>query len=403
MSDAEAAAFGESVMGLLTAALQDTIEVDCLEVMAQEYDRPCVGAVIPRYLQTDDENNTTTTQNDYYCGVSWMDASEKCNYPCPSMSDTDCPMISSGQNTSCFAATGCSSKQQLPSSTSLDLEVKMCGIYIPEIGEVLITPSDFENDIINIVATREKQIVNVVASSSDFFHAITGIAALANDAIAEAPSSVPSDAPTRPGDVAIETYIDAKPTGSYGLFFSVRTNANISTVLLTGMSFVTPHDGLVEYEVYTRLGPWDGYEGVLSAWDLLARGQTTGRGPVEFTPVLNEVPEDDDLGFLGFSPVHIPGDGGMRSFYVTLTKTFTMEDKVAVPIYFSSSLVEENEGLANYATVTINEELEILEGDGVLGRHFSGSIRCLYISRKGQLHTHTILMPITFLRISCSK
>lgn len=364
MSEDEAAAFGESMMKVLTNALGGSIEIDCLEVLEQEYDRPCVGAVIPRrQLQEDDTN---ATKNDYYCGVTWFDASEKCNSPCPSMMDEDCPSYN-GQNTSCFAATGCASNQ--PEFTSLDLEVQMCGVYIPEIGQVLITPSDLENDIIGIVTQREKQIVNVVASSSDFFSAITGVAALANDMIVETPSSMPSDAPTRPGDVAIETYIDAQPSGSYGIFFSVRTNANISSILLTGMSFVTPHDGMLEYEVYTRLGTFADYVGIMNAWDLIARGQTIGRGPVDFTPVLNEVPEDDDLGFLGFIPVHVPGDGGMRSFYVTMTKTFTMEGKVAVPLYFSSSLVMENEGVATYATVTSNEELEILEGDGVLGKY----------------------------------
>jgi hypothetical protein len=82
---------------------------------------------------------------------------------------------------------------------------------------------------------------------------------------------------------------------------------------------------------------------------------------------LEDVPTDDDLGYLGFTSLHVPGGGGVRSFHVTLTDRYAMEDGSPVPLSFSSSLVEESECARVYEVVERTEELEIVEGDGVLG------------------------------------
>eukprot|EP00956_Cyclotella_meneghiniana_P008744 scaffold11945_cov59-Cyclotella_meneghiniana.AAC.5 len=132
------------------------------------------------------------------------------------------------------------------------------------------------------------------------------------------------------------------------------------------MSFLTPHTGLLEYEVYSRLGDHANYQGYNYEWDLIAKGQTFGQGSKDYTPVLNEEVDDDSLGYVGFTPIHVPGNRGLRSFYITLTKKTADEKGNPIPLYFSSSLVPENDGKKVYGSVISNEELEILEGDGVL-------------------------------------
>lgn len=136
------------------------------------------------------------------------------------------------------------------------------------------------------------------------------------------------------------------------------------------MSFLTPHTGLLEYEVYSRLGDHANYQGYNYEWDLIAKGETVGQGSKDYTPVLNEEVDDDSLGYLGFTPIHVPGNRGLRSFYITLTKKTADEKGNPIPLYFSSSLVPENDGKKVYGSVISNEELEILEGDGVLGMSY---------------------------------
>ena len=339
----------KSVRGVVEEALNG-MDVDCMEVLGQEYDPPCVLAVMD-----DRDLQNSNGDNDYYCGTSWSDASDTCIHPCPTQSDEECP-----SNTNCFAATNCIHRS---SSTSLVLEVKVCSVYIPQSNSILITPSDFENELIDIVSSREQQTINAITASSAYFTALTGVAALSNEAVAETPSNMPSEPPTRPLEVSIETYLDARPSGSYGLYFSIQTLVNVSTVVLKGMSFLTPHEGLVEYEVYTKLGEHDGSQGLGYQWEMIASGETLGRGPGEYTPVLKESATEN---YLGWTPVHVPGNRGMRSFYITMTDQYKMEGLQAVPISFSAPIDALNDGLKKYDVITSNEELEILEGDGVL-------------------------------------
>jgi hypothetical protein len=353
---------GGSLSSLLIEAMSwDGMDISCVDVLEQEYDRPCVAAVLSRRVLEESHNAT----EDYYCGASWMEARDECRVPCPSRLDEECPQDPDPQ--SCYAATGCIDR---PSSTSLDVEVRICSVYIPQVGSTWITPSDLDREVTGILRRQESRVVQTLtASSSSFFDALTGIAAISNEDVAESPSEVPSESPTRPIDVAIETYLDSRPSGSYGLFFTLKTHVNVSSLLLTGMSFLTPHEGDLEYEVYSRVGPYQGYEGYLDHWELTAKGQTVGRGLQEFTRVWNEddlVKDDDTLGYLGFVPVHVPGNGGLRSFYITMTKAFTMDGLMAVPVSFSSSKEAENEGKYKYEVIVSNRELEIVEGDGVL-------------------------------------
>ena len=120
--------FEMSVRDVVDEALNG-MDLDCVEVLGQEYDPPCVLAVMDRDLQSaEDDADDTLHSNDYFCGTSWFDASEKCITPCPSQLNNECP-----SNTKCFAATNCIHP---PSFTSLVLEVKVCSVYIPRTNSI---------------------------------------------------------------------------------------------------------------------------------------------------------------------------------------------------------------------------------------------------------------------------
>ena len=63
--------------------------------------------------------------------------------------------------------------------------------------------------------------------------------------------------------------------------------------------------------------------------------------------------------------MHVPGDRGQRSFYVTLTKRFEQEDGSVIPILFSYP-IDDNEGERKYAMIDSSPELEVYEGDATL-------------------------------------
>ena len=118
MTNSQSGVFSDKVMEFVNEEMGDKMEINCMEILDQEYERPCVLAVLPdRELMED-------VTEDYYCGSSWSDASETCLFPCPSQSNDECPVDSSGQNPmSCFAATGCVNNKQ---ASTLVLEVKIC-------------------------------------------------------------------------------------------------------------------------------------------------------------------------------------------------------------------------------------------------------------------------------------
>eukprot|EP00804_Cyclotella_cryptica_P004066 CCRYP_015442-RA/>CCRYP_015442-RA protein AED:0.37 eAED:0.37 QI:114/1/1/1/1/1/3/225/586 len=351
MSETDIAALERSMMSFLGDGFSGEMEITCASVQDQEYDRPCVDAVIPGRRLFGSTDSSVSIEN-YELELGYQ--SHQIFFR-----DTTTDATSMQQSIRKLARD--------ESITALDLTVQICAQYIPALDATTkVSESDLQNNIISIIANNEQGAVNAISSSSTFFNALTGITALSTDMLLDPPSSSPSVSPTRSDYQTIETFIDAKPSGSYGIFFSIRTKAQVSTILLTEMAFVTPHNGTVEYEVYSRLGDFRGHEGFETEWDLIARGQTVASGPGAFTRVLNEVPEDYDSSYVGFSSIHVPGNLGIRSFYITMTKTFSMTDGDPVPLSFSDSSVPENEGTSNYAVIVSNEELEILEGDAVL-------------------------------------
>jgi hypothetical protein len=99
-----------------------------------------------------------------------------------------------------------------------------------------------------------------------------------------------------------------------------------------------------------------------------------GKGPKTWVDII----QDDHVGtvvngnettsvnYVGWNNIHILGDGGERSFYVTTTKRFLKEDQTSIPILFSSAMNSLSESLRQYGMVESNAELELYEGDGIL-------------------------------------
>lgn len=104
-------------------------------------------------------------------------------------------------------------------------------------------------------------------------------------------------------------------------------------------------------------------------FELVASGQTKGNGAQAYTRLLEEdtvvANGVETLNYIGFKPLHVPGDRGQRSFYITMTKRFTTDDGGPIPVLFSYP-ISGTEGEREYAVVDNTEELEIYEGDGVL-------------------------------------
>lgn len=253
-------------------------------------------------------------------------------------------------------------------STSLDMTIRVVGEFIP-IGDKFFTDSEFGQLILDAIYANPDEALASIKESSSFFEAMTGISVIDEEDVVETPSSSPSASPSRSNEQIFNIRIDPRPTGSYGLAFSVRTPKDGQTILLTGMSFVTTGDKIpVEYEIYSRLGTFEKYIAFDDKWELVASGETTAQGPKAYTPVL----EDDTtvetvngtLTYLGFKPLHVLGDRGMRSFYITTTNRLKATDKdgkeTPIPILFSNPLGgDDAEGGRDYGMVASTPELEV--------------------------------------------
>jgi hypothetical protein len=247
--------------------------------------------------------------------------------------------------------------------------MSIVGSYIPI--STTITDEQFTDMILTFITKDggNNMIETLTTTSSSFFDALTSITAISNEDIAESPSTMPSSSPTRDYTQIFNMDIDPTPTGSYGLVFDVRTPKYGNTILLTSISFVTSTNSTLEYEVYSKLGKWQNTLGDTSSYELIASGQIVGMGPKAYT----RVHDDDtiitdvngtDTYYVGFTPVHIPGNRGRRSFYITTTKKYMSSDGSPIPILFSNALT--NDTSYDYQLIDNSTEMEIYEGDGIL-------------------------------------
>ena len=133
-------------------------------------------------------------------------------------------------------------------------------------------------------------------------------------------------------------------SGSYGNMFAVRTKSGGPPVRITSLDFYTDRTYEVTYEVWTLDGPYDGNSLTdPGLWTRIAGGKVMGQGRTRPTPI----PENN------FVPVDVEGNGGFRSFYVTLT----------TPDIRYRTGAGTSDGQLTYAD---SSELTIYEGLGVI-------------------------------------
>ena len=142
------------------------------------------------------------------------------------------------------------------------------------------------------------------------------------------PTNTPSDSPTRAFDQVLQSgsgpdlYQDTAK--SFGNLFEVRTKSSAETVSIVGMDFYSSADAgtSVQYEVWTKEGTWQGFEGKIGKYTKIAEGrakskgacteESAGPGGRRCNANFVQIPLED------FANVAIKGGGGSRSFYVTL-------------------------------------------------------------------------------------
>jgi len=314
MGKVEEVALERTLISTLQILLDDKIYLASLDIKGQTYEQPCVEAVFPLGWDRDD-----------------------------------------------------------PSKLALDVTMRITARYIPN-AVTFYTDKDLGDVFISGLGKAQDATVRELKNANSFFNAVTGMAAVSEEDLAEAPSAMPSTSPTRDFDQLFEAKLDSTPTGSNGIVFSVKTPKGAPSVLLEGMKFVTNFEGVLEYEVYSKLGSWKNFVGRSNEFDLIASGQVTGKGPKTWVDIIQgdhvgtivKGNETTSVNYVGFKKVYVLGDGGERSFYFTTTKRFLKEDRTAIPILFSSPINSLSESLRQYAMVTTNSELELYEGDGVL-------------------------------------
>jgi len=314
MGNVEEVALETILIAKLQTALEDQMFLVSVETQNQDYDRPCVEAVFPPGWDRDD-----------------------------------------------------------PSKITLDVTMSIITRYIPN-SIAVYTNEDLGTIVKTALEVTQDAIIRELKTANPFFNAMTGIAAVSEDDLPESPSTMPSFPPTRDFDQLFETPLDPNPTGSNGIVFSVKTPKGAPSVLLVGMKFITNFEGVFEYEVYTKLGSWTGFVGKSTEFDLIASGQVTGKGSKTWVDIIQgdhfgtieEGNETISVNYVGWKDVHVLGDGGERSFYLTTTKRFLQQDMTTIPILFSAPINGESETLRQYEIVESNSELEVYEGDGVL-------------------------------------
>ena len=135
------------------------------------------------------------------------------------------------------------------------------------------------------------------------------------------PSAAPTAAPTRAWVQAAQTAAGAAlyegTSKSYGVLFEVQTQPDAETLLVQGLDFYADVVGEVSYEVLSKEGGWQGFEGDAENFTKIAEGAAYSPGKC------SRESEDCDshfttIPFEEIDQVAIRGGGGSRSFYITL-------------------------------------------------------------------------------------
>ena len=183
----------------------------------------------------------------------------------------------------------------------------------------------------------------------------------------------PSDPPTLGFQQSLVTTplnFDGLTAKSFGYVFNVRTTATTEgPVLINGLDFYTITPGVINYELWSKLGSFIGSKGNYDEWEMISSGSITGSsGPGGITPI----PQEE------FTPVEIPGggedNGGLRAFYLTLNTNDLIHRKIDTANEEEPRYTEE----ADKRLHDENSELEIWEGEAVLNYPFPDPVKQAY-------------------------
>ena len=224
----------------------------------------------------------------------------------------------------------------LDGASTLDVSMSVKGEYRP--------PPYLDVDLLieESINEQSRKLVEDVRergrrSGSAFFESVDGLAATRASAITPEPTARPTRPPTpRPtppptaGPTASPTrgsvQVAAAGTGadlyegtskSYGIVFEVRTQPGAPTLRVSGLDIYADVTGEVEYEVRSKEGGWEGFEGDADAFPVVAAGTAYSRGKCDAATAdcaSHFARIRGDFGDMG-----VRGGGGSRSFYVTLT------------------------------------------------------------------------------------
>ena len=221
-------------------------------------------------------------------------------------------------------------------SASLDVSMNIEGGYRP--------PPYLDVDLLieESINSASRTLVRDVQdrgrrAGSQFFEQVDGLEAVRASATTPRPTARPTRPPTpqptapptagptappTPGSVQVaaagagaELYVGTSK--SYGIVFEVRTQPDAETLRVQGLDIYASVEGEVEYEVRSKEGGWEGFEGDEDAFPVVAAGTAYSRGKC-----------DADTADCGshfarirgdFADMGVRGGGGSRSFYVALT------------------------------------------------------------------------------------
>ncbi len=195
------------------------------------------------------------------------------------------------------------------------------------------------------------------------------------------PSNSPTPSPSMPPTRAFEQSVQTGfgPTlfsgisRSYGIVFDIKTTLESPTITIEGLDIYTSSTSNVTYEIWTKEGSWQGFEGKLEEFVKIAEGEVQSKGECseEYLAANNGVCIFTSIPLDNFEAVPIIGGGATRAFYITL------QSKEIV-----YSIGNSTEGSADMTIWSGSPELEIYEGAGVLMYPFNMATDLLLHYRK---------------------
>jgi len=188
----------------------------------------------------------------------------------------------------------------------------------------------------------------------------------------ESPTESPSRAPEQMLQSGSGQDLYVGTAKSFGNLFEIRTKSSSETVLINGMDFYSSANAgeRVSYEVWTKEGTWQGFEGTIDQYEKIAEGTALSRGACDESSATQGGGGNNfvQIPFEEFTSVAIRGGGESRSFYITLTTKDIMYKRGKV-------------GSSSFRVQVENPDIELYEGAGVLVYPFSEATESYHYSK----------------------